>query len=153
MQSLLLLLFSHQVEYSSSQSHVLQHTRLPCPSSSPRACPSSCPLNQWCHSTISSSVTLFSCLQSFSASGSFLMSSLFASGGQGIGASASASVLPMNIQDWFPLGLTIWSPWSEHIHIHKTTKKAKCGIISRFSQGSPLPKEGKFEKCQSRAYT
>ena len=109
---------------------------------------------EWCHSTISSSITLFSCLQSFPASGSFLMSWLFASGGQGIGASsASASVLPMNIQDWFPLGLTTWSPWSEHIHIHKATKKANYGIISRFSQGSPLPKEGKFEKCRSRAYT
>ena len=69
--------------------------------------PNSCPLSQWCHPTISSSVIPFSsCLQSFQASGSFLMSQLFTSGGQSIGASASASVLPTNIQDWFPLGLT-----------------------------------------------
>ena len=83
--------------------------RLSCPSPSPGACSNSCPLNQWCHPTISSSVTpITSCLQSFLASGSFLMSQLFASGGQSIGASASASVLPVNIQDWFPWGLTGW---------------------------------------------
>ena len=77
------------------------HTRLPCPSPSPRACSNSWPLNQCCHPTISSSAVLFSsCLRSFPASGSFQMSQLFASGGQSIGASASASVLPMNIQDW-----------------------------------------------------
>ena len=80
--------------------------RLPCPSLSPRACSNSCPLSRWCHPTISSSVVPFSsCLQSFPASGSFQMSQ-FTSGGQSIGASSSASVLPMNIQDWFPLGLT-----------------------------------------------
>ena len=107
-----LLLFSHSGVSSSLQPHGLQphglqHTRLPCPSPSPRACSSSCPLSQWCHPTISSSVVPFSsCLQSFPASGSFLVSQLFASGGQGTGASASASVLPMNIQDWFLLGLT-----------------------------------------------
>ena len=88
-------------------SHGLQPTRLPCPSSSPGACSNSCPLNQWCHPSISSSVIPFSsCLQSFPASESFLMSQFFASGGQSIRASASSSVLPMNIQDWFPLGLT-----------------------------------------------
>ena len=71
--------------------------------------PNSCPLSRWCHPTISSSVVPFSsCLQSFPASGSFQMSQLFASGGQSIGVSASASVLPMNIQDWFPLGWTGW---------------------------------------------
>ena len=81
--------------------------RLPCPSSSPRPCSNSCPLSQWCHPTISFSVIPFSsCLQSFPESGSFPMSQFFASGGQSIGVSASASVLPMNIQDWFPLGLT-----------------------------------------------
>ena len=85
----------------------LQHTRLPCPSLSPRVCPNSCPLSQWCHPTISSSVTPFSsCLQSFPASGCFPVSWLLASGGQNIGASTSASVFPMNIQRWFPLGLT-----------------------------------------------
>ena len=85
----------------------LQHTRLPCPSPSPRVCSNSNPLSWWCHPTISSSVVPFSsCLQSFPASGSFPMSQFFSSGGQSIGASVSASVLPMNIQDWFPLGLT-----------------------------------------------
>ena len=89
------------------QPHGLQHARLPCPSPSPGACSNSCPLSQWCHPTISSSVVPFSsCLQSFPASGSFPMSWLFASGGQSIGALASASVLPVNIPDWFPLGLT-----------------------------------------------
>ena len=76
---------------------------------SPRACSNSCPLSQWCHPTISSSVIPFSsCLQSFRASGSFLMSQFFTSGSQSIGASASASVLPINIQGWFPLGWTGW---------------------------------------------
>ena len=86
--------------------HELQHTRLPCPSLSPRVCLNSCPLSRWCHPTISSAVIPFSsCPQSFPASGSFPMSWLFAFGGQSIGASALASVLPMNIQGWFPLGL------------------------------------------------
>ena len=86
--------------------HGLQHTRHPCPSPTPRACSNSCPLSQWCHPTISSSVVPFSsCIQSFPASGSFPMIHFFVSGGQSIGASPSAWVLPMNIQDWFPLGL------------------------------------------------
>ena len=106
--SLLLLLFSHSVVSNSLQPHGLPNARLPCPSPSPGVCSNSCPLSQWCHPTISSSVVPFSCLQSFPASGSFLMSQLFASGGQSIGASASASVLPMNFQDWFPLGWTGW---------------------------------------------
>ena len=89
----------------SLQPHGLQHARLPCPSPTHRAC--SCPLSWWCHPTISSSVVPFSSrLQSFPASGSFQMSQFFASGGQSIGVSASASVLPMNTQDWFPLGWT-----------------------------------------------
>ena len=80
-----------------------QHTRLPCPSSSPRVCSKSCSLSWWCHPTISFSVVPFSsCLQSFPAPGSFPTSQLFTSGGQSIGASASASVLPVNIQCWFP---------------------------------------------------
>ena len=82
-------------------------TRPPCPSPAPGACSNSCPLSQWCHPTISSSVITFSsCLQSFPASGSLLMSQFFTSGGQSIGVSASTSALPMNIQDWFPLGWT-----------------------------------------------
>ena len=89
--------------------HGLQHTRPPCPSPTPRVYPNSCPLSQWGHLTISSSVSPFSSyLQSFPASGSFHMSQFFASGGQSIGVSASAPVLPMNIQDWFPLGWTGW---------------------------------------------
>ena len=101
------LLFSRSVVSYSLRPHELQHTRLPCPSSSPRASSNSCPLSGWCHPTILSSVVPFSfCLQSFPASGSFLMSQLFISGGQSIGTLASASVLSMNIQDWFPLGLT-----------------------------------------------
>ena len=88
-----------------SVTYGLQHARRPCPSPSSGACTNSCPLSQWCHPTILSPVIPFSfCLQSFLASGSFLMSQLFASGGQNIGA--SASVLPMNIQDLFPLGMT-----------------------------------------------
>jgi len=92
---------------STLRPHGLQHTRLPCPSLSLWICSDSCPLNCWCHPTISSSVVPFSsCPQSFLASGSFPMSQFFESGGQSIGASASASVLLMNIQGWFPFGLT-----------------------------------------------
>ena len=102
-----LLLFSHSVVSSSLWAHELHHARLPRLSPSPGACSNSCPLTRWCHPTISSSVIPFSsCLQSFPASLSFLMSQFFASGGQRIGVSASASVLLMNIQYWFPLGLT-----------------------------------------------
>ena len=89
--------------------HGLQHTRPPCPSPTPGVFPNPCPLNQWCHPTISFSVIPFSsCLQSFPESGSFQMSQLFASGGQSIGVSASTPVLPMNTQDWSPLGWTGW---------------------------------------------
>ena len=102
-----LLLLSRSVVSDSLWLHGLQQARLPCPSPSPRACSNSCPLSWWCHQTISSSVVPFSCcLQSFPESGSFPMSWFFASGGQSTGASASASILPMNSQDWFPLGLT-----------------------------------------------
>ena len=101
--------FSCSVMSNSLQSHGLQHARLPCPSPAPRACSNSCPLSRWCHPTISSSVIPFSsCLQSFPASGSFPVSQFFTSGGQSIGVSESASVLPMNIQAWFPLGWTGW---------------------------------------------
>ena len=93
------------------QSHGLRQARLLCSSPTPGVCSNSCPLSQWCHSTISSSVIPFShCLQSFPASQSFPMSQFFSSSGQSIEASASASVFPMNIQDWFPLGLTGWIP-------------------------------------------
>ena len=103
----LLLLFSHSVVSNSLRPHGLQHARLPCPSPFPRVCSSSCPLSWWCHPMISSSAIPFSSyLQSFPASGSFPMSQLFASGGQTIGTSALASVLPVNFQGWLPLGLT-----------------------------------------------
>ena len=107
--------FSHSVMSDSLWPHGLQHARLPCPSPSPGTFSNSCPLNQWCHLIISSSVIpFFSCLLSFPALGSFPMSQLFALGGQSIRASALASVLPMNIQGWFPLGLTC-------------TESAECG--------------------------
>ena len=89
--------------------HGLQHARPPCPSPTPRVHPNPYPLSWWCHPTISSSIVPFSyCPQSFPASGSFQMSQFFTSGGQSIGVSASTSVFPMNIQDWFPLGWTGW---------------------------------------------
>ena len=114
---------------NSLKSHGLQHSRLPCPSPTPRACSNSCPLSQWCYGTISSSVVLFSShLQSFPASESFPVSQFFTSGSQNIGVSASASVLLMNIQDWFPLGLTGWAripskKWSSH---HSKQISLKC---------------------------
>ena len=93
----------------SLQPHGLQHTRLPCLSPTPGGYSSSCPSSRWCHLTISSSVVPFSsCLQSFPTSGSFQMSHLFTSGDQSIRVSASTSILPMNILDWFPLGWTGW---------------------------------------------
>ena len=99
--------FSHSVVSDSLWPHGLQHARLPCPSPTPGACSNSCPLSQWFHPMISTSVIPFSsCLQSFPASGSFPMSQFFASGGQSVRVSASAWVHPMNIQDWFPFGLT-----------------------------------------------
>ena len=103
----LLLFFSGSVVSDSLWPQGLQHPRLPCPSLSPGACSNSCPVSQWCHPAITSSVIPFSsCLQSFPASGPFPMSRLSAPSGQNIGASASASVLPMSTQGWFPLGLT-----------------------------------------------
>ena len=113
-KSLIGLFFSCSVQFSCSvmsdslQPHGLQHARLPCPSPTSRAYSNSCPLIQWCHPTISSSVIPFSCLQSFPASGSFPVSQFFTSGGQSIEVSASAWVLPMDIQDWFPLRWTGW---------------------------------------------
>ena len=101
--------FSHSVMSNFLRPCGLQHARLSYPSPTPGACSNSCPLSQWYHPTVSSSIIHFSsCLQSFPASGSFPMSQFFTLGGQSIGASASALVLPMNIQVWFPLGLTGW---------------------------------------------
>ena len=101
--------FSRSVVSDSLRPHELQHARPPCPSPTPGVRPNPCPSSQWCHPIISSSVVPFSsCPQSFPASRSFQMSQLFTSGGQSIGVSASASVLPMNTQDWSPLGWTGW---------------------------------------------
>ena len=113
--------------------HGLQHTRPPCPSPTPRVYSDSCSLSQWCPPNISSSVVPFSCLQSFPESGSFSVSQLFESGGQSIGASASASVLPMNIQHWFPLGWT--------------------GLISLQGVGSDINRKRSFKRiCRGPLY-
>ena len=104
--------FSHSIMSDSLRPHGLQHTRDPCPSPTPKVYSNSFPLSRWCHATILSSVVPFSShFQSFPASGSFQMSQFFALGGQSIRVSASASVLPMNIQDWFPLGLIVLIVW------------------------------------------
>ena len=101
--------FSCSVMFNSLRPHGLRHTRPSCPSPTPGVYSNSCPLSWWCHPTISSSVIPFSsCLQSFPSIGSFPMNQFFASDGQSIGVSASTSVFPMNIQDWLPLGWTVW---------------------------------------------
>ena len=117
----LLLLFSRSVLSDSSWSHELQLTRVPCPSLSPGVCSDLCPSSRWCHPTISSSVVPFSCLQSFPASVSFSVSQFFTSSGQSIGASASASVFPMNIQGWFP--------GNQQLTIHRIQLIIKLGLI------------------------
>ena len=109
LKSLSSVQFSRSVVSDSLLPHGLQCAKLPCPSPTPGTCSNSCPSSHWCHPTISSPVIPFSsCLQYFPPTGSFQMNQLFTSGGQSIGSSASASVLPVNIQDWFPLGLTGW---------------------------------------------
>ena len=125
---LLLLLFSRSVVSDSLWPPGLQHTRLPCPSPSTWTCSNSCPLSRWCHPTISSSVLPFSsCLQSFPTSGSFPMSQLFASGSQRIGATASATVLPMNIPGWSPSGgpglISLLSKGLSRVFSSTTTQK------------------------------
>ena len=124
--------FSCSVVSDSLRPHGLQHARLPCPSPTSRAYSNSCPLSGWYHPTvISSSVVPFSShLQSFPALGSFQMSQFFSSGGQSIGISASASVLPMNIQDWFPLGLTGWIPLRLDLHALNHSKTSYCFVTS-----------------------
>ena len=132
-----LLFFSSSVMSDSLWPHELQHARFPCPSLSSGDCPNSCPLNQWCHPIISSSVTTFSsCPQSSPASGSFPVSWLFASGDQNIGASASVSVLPMNVQRWFPLGLTglvsLLSKGLSRVFQHHSLKTSILGCSAFF---------------------
>ena len=124
-------MFSSVQLFSCVRFYGLHYTGLPCPSPTPGAYSNSCPSSQWCHLTISSSVIPFSsCLQSFPASGSFPMNQFFASGGHSIGASASASVLPMNIQDWFPLGWTGWislqSKGLSRVFSNTTVQKHQC---------------------------
>ena len=124
----MLIQFSHSVVSDSLRPHGLQHTRLPCPSPTPRVYSNSCPWNWWCHPTIASSVVPFSsCLQSFPASGSFPISQFFTWAGQSIRVSASASVLPVNIQDWFPLGWTgcfsFLSKWFSRVFSNTTFQK------------------------------
>ena len=127
--------FSHSVVSDSLWPHGPQQARFPRPSPTPRACSKSCPSSQWCYPTISSSAIPFSSwLQSFPASGSFQMSQLFALGGQNIEGSASASVLPMNIQDWFPLGLTGWislqSKGLSRVFSNTTVQKHQFFVLS-----------------------
>ena len=120
--------FSRSVVSHSLWPHGLQHARPPCPSPTPGVYSNSWPLSRWCHPTISCSVVPFpSCLQSFPASGSFPMSQFFTSGGQSIGVSASASVLPMKIEDriWFPLGWLVWSPCSPRDYVFSSTTVQK----------------------------
>ena len=119
-------------------SHELQHARLPWTSPTPRVYPNSCPLSQWCHPIISSSVIPFSsCLHSFPASRSFQMSQFFASGGQNIGVSASTSVLPMKTQDWFPLGWTGWisvqSKGLSRVFVSNTTVQKHQFFVAQLS--------------------
>ena len=120
--------FSRSVVSDSLWPHWLQHTKLPCPSPTPGVHSNPCPLSRWCHPTISSSVVpFFSCLQSFPASESFPISQYFTSSGQSTWVSALASVLPMNIQDWFPLGWTGWislqSKWLSRAFSNTTIQK------------------------------
>ena len=128
--------FSRSVVSDSLWPHEPQHARPPCPSPTARVHPNPCPSSQWCHPTISSSVvSSSSCPQSLPASGSFPMSQLFTSGGQSIGVSASASVLPMNTQDWFPLGWTGWIPLQSKglSRVFSSKSKPQWGTITRQS--------------------
>ena len=127
-----LVQFSGSVVSDFLRPHGLQHARPPCPSSTAGVYPNPCPLGPWCHPTISSSVIPFSCPQPFPASGSFQMSQLFVSGGQSIGVSASASVLPMNTQDWSPLG---WTGWIS------LQSKALSGVLSNTTVQKTLQSE------------
>ena len=127
------VLLSHSVVSDSLQPHGLQHARPPCPSPIPRVHSNSFPSRRWCYPIISSSVIPFSsCLQSFPASGSFPMSQFFALGDQSIGVSASISVLPMNTQDWSPLGWTHWISL-QSLSIYYTRLKLNNGPFSGIS--------------------
>ena len=127
--------------------HGLQHVRFPCPSPTPEAWSNSCPLSQWCRPTISSSVIPFSsCLPSFPASGSFPMCQFFASGGQSIGASTSASILPVTIQDWFPSVLTVKNSLcnaGDAPTRHRASEPVHCNYWARVPRLESLRTAGK----------
>ena len=136
--------FSCSAMSDSLQLHKRQHIRPPCPSPTPGVYPNLCPLSQWCHLTISSSVIPFSsCPQSFPASESFQMSQLFTSGGQRIGISAPASVFPMNTQDWSLLGCTGWislqSKGLSRVFSNTTVQKHHLSVISFFYSPTLIP--------------
>ena len=143
------LQLGHSVVSDALQTRGLQHARPPCPSPTARLYSNSCPLSQWCHLTISSSVIPFSsCPQTFPASGSFQMSQLFASGGQSIGVSASTCVLPMNTQDWSPLAWTGWislqSKGLSRVFSNTTVQKHHSSALSFIVQIShPFMSTGK----------
>ena len=148
----ILLLFGHSVMSNSLGPHGVQHTKLPCPSLFPRACSNSCPLNQWCHPIILYSIMpVSSCLQSFQLR-SFLMSQLFATGSQSIGALASASVLPINIHNWFPLGLTslisLQSKGLSRVFSNSTVQKHQLFVL-RFLYGPTLISTPDYWKSHS----
>ena len=150
--------FSRSVVSYSLPPHGLQHARPPCPSPTPGVYPHPCPLSQWCHPTISSSVVPSSShLQSFPAIGSFQMSQLFAIGGQGIGVSASASVLPMNTQDWYPLGWTGWislqSKTLKSLHHHSSKASILwCSAFFTVQLSYPYMTTGKTIALTRRAF-
>ena len=148
--------FSHSVVSNSLRPHESQHARPSCPSPTPWVHPNPCWSSRWCHPTISSSVIPFSsCPQSFPASGSFPMSQLFASSGQSIGVSASALVLPVNIQDWFPLGWTGWislqSKGLWRVFSNTTVQKHKF-FGTQYSYGSILTSLHDYWKNHSFDY-
>ena len=135
--------FSHSVIYGSLLPHGLQHARLSCPSPTPRVYSNSCPLSQWCHPTTSSFVAPFpSYLQSFPESGSFPVSQLFASDGQSIGVSASTSVLPMNIQDWFKIH------WLDLLVVQGTLKS----LLQHHNSKASIPRHSAFTVQLSHPY-
>ena len=146
--------FSHSVMSDSLWPHELQHARPPCPSPTPGIYPNSCPLSRWCHPTISSSVVPFSsCPQSFPASGSFQMSQLFASGGQSIGVSASASVLPVNTHDWSPLRWTGWIfLWLSRVFSNTTVQSINSSVL-HFLYSPTLTSVNDYWKNHSLNYT
>ena len=149
--------FSRSVMSDSLWPHGRQHARTPCPSPTAGAYPNSCPLSWWCRPTTSSSVIPFSCLQSFLASGSFPMSRFFASGGQGL--RASASILPMNIQDWFPLGWTGWisflSKGLSRVFSNTTVQKhqiLRCSAFFMAQLSHPYMTTGKTKALTRRIF-